>query len=130
MSDSSYTALVTRANSATPILALRMNRDLPAKYSPIRFLRFVENRIRPHLPIALAIVITGLAARFAYYVFFRPSSVGLWDMDFFGIWSYAKFAVVKGASQIYDNERILDFQMELGAAPRAILPFAHPPSFL
>jgi hypothetical protein len=107
-----------------------MSRNQRINYFLIYFFHSLYNRTRSLLPVALAIVITGLAARFAYYVFHRSSFVALWDMDFFGIWSYAKFVVVNGASQIYDNERLLDFQMELGAAPRAILPYAHPPSFL
>jgi hypothetical protein len=50
-------------------------------------------------------------------------------MDFFSIWSFARFSLVSSASEIYDNSRLLYFQMDLGAVPRE-RPYAYPPSFL
>jgi hypothetical protein len=58
------------------------------------------------------------------------TSNNVWFNDFFGLWSYAKFLIVKPTSEIYDNSILLDFQMDLGACPKCLLPFAYPPFFL
>src|SRR4029077_15862582 len=46
------------------------------------------------------------------------------------LWSYAKFLLLRPILGIYDNDALLDFQMDLGACPGCSLPFAYPPSFL
>jgi hypothetical protein len=54
----------------------------------------------------------------------------IWFNDFFGLWSFAKFLIVNPASEIYNNSILLGFQMDLGACPKCLLPFAYPPFFL
>ena len=95
----------------------------------IDFLRSVRRKIRSLLPIALAIVVLGLAIRFSYFALREYSSQDIWNMDFFSIWSFAKFVFVSRVSEMYDNSRLLDFQMDLGAVPTE-RPFPYPPSFL
>jgi len=50
-------------------------------------------------------------------------------MDFFSIWSFVKFVFVSPVSEIYDNSKLLDFQMDLGAVPTE-RPYPYPPFFL
>jgi hypothetical protein len=95
----------------------------------IEFLHSVNCKIRSFLPVGLAIVVLGLALRFYYLVFRGYSPDDLWNVDFFSIWSFAKFVFVSPVSEIYDNSRLLDFQMDLGAVPTE-RPYPYPPSFL
>jgi hypothetical protein len=95
----------------------------------IDFLHSVNRKIRSLLPIALAMVVCGLALRFFYLTFYKYSPPDIWNMDFFSIWSFAKFAFVNRVSEIYDNSRLLDLQMDLGAVPTE-RPYPYPPSFL
>jgi hypothetical protein len=54
----------------------------------------------------------------------------IWINDFFGMWSYAKFLLTNPIPEIYDNNTLLDFQMDLGTCPKCLLPYAYPPFFL
>jgi hypothetical protein len=54
----------------------------------------------------------------------------IWFNDFFGVWSYAKFVVLEPIFKIYDNDFLLDFQMDFGGCPKCLLPYAYPPFFL
>jgi hypothetical protein len=99
------------------------------KIFSIDFLKTLNRKICSLLPLALALVVFGLALRFFYLTFRSYSLDSVWNMDFFSIWSFAKFALVNGVSEIYDNSRLLDFQMDLGAVP-AERPYPYPPSFL
>ena len=96
---------------------------------PIELLLSVNRRIRSFIPIALAIVITVFAMMFSYLVIRNYAVASLWDMDFFSIWSFAKFVLGHDVSEIYDNSKLLDYQMDLGADPTE-RPYAYPPSFL
>lgn len=96
---------------------------------PIDFLQILNRKIRSLLPLALALVVFGLALRFFYLVFRSFSLDHVWNTDFFSIWSFAKFVIVSRVSEIYDNSLLLDFQMDLGAVP-AERPYPYPPSFL
>jgi len=89
----------------------------------------VNRKIHSFLPTALAIVVVGLALRFVYLTFRAYSLPDIWNMDFFSIWSFAKFVFVSPVSEIYDNSRLLDFQMDLGAVPTE-RPYPYPPFFL
>ena len=64
------------------------------------------------------------------YVYRSLWSDDIWFSDFFGLWSYAKFVIENPFSEIYDNTTLLDFQMDLGACPKCLLPYAYPPFFL
>lgn len=99
------------------------------KIFSIDLLLALNRKIRSLLPVAIALVILGLALRLFYLIFLRYRLSSVWDMDFFSIWSFAKFALVKSTSDIYDNSRLLDFQMDLGAVPTE-RPYPYPPSFL
>ena len=46
------------------------------------------------------------------------------------IWSSAKFAVSHPVAEIYDNQILHRFQVDLGDYPTTYRPFVHPPSFL
>jgi hypothetical protein len=93
--------------------------------------RLANSRIRSLLPITLGIVISALGLTILYNALRKFPADRLWDqVDFFGIWSFAKFALINRVSEIYDNSRLLDFQMDLGAAANALLPYAYPPFFL
>jgi hypothetical protein len=85
----------------------------------------VNHKIRSLLPTVLAIVVLGLAIRAVYFA----QSISFWDVDFFAIWSFAKFVFGAHVAEIYDNSKLLDFQMDLGGYPIE-RPYAYPPSFL
>jgi hypothetical protein len=95
----------------------------------IDFLHFLNRRIRSFLPAALAIIVTALALRFLYSVLRSYSPNSIWDMDFFSIWSFAKFALANPVSEIYNNSKLMSFQMDFGAVPLE-RPYPYPPSFL
>jgi hypothetical protein len=62
---------------------------------------------------------------------YKRWSIGdMWGVDFFAIWSYGKFIFSKPFVEIYDNDILLDFQEDLGACPKCLLPYAYPPFFL
>jgi hypothetical protein len=63
-------------------------------------------------------------------IYQKWSVSNIWYVDFFGLWSYARFSLEKPLSEIYNNDILLDFQMDLGACPRCLLPYAYPPFFL
>jgi hypothetical protein len=75
-----------------------------------------------------------LFAIFAVWNFLQISNNlldnNIWFNDFFGLWSYAKFLFSRPVLDIYNNDTLLDFQMDLGACPKCLLPFAYPPFFL
>jgi hypothetical protein len=96
---------------------------------PQQFFCSVNRRIRSLIPIGLAVVVSLLALRFSYQVIFYYSVDQIWDMDFFSIWSFAKFVLGHDVSEIYDNSKLLDYQMDLGADPTQ-RPYAYPPFFL
>ena len=98
--------------------------------SLIGYLRSTRTQIRLLMPAVLAIVVVASGIRFLYAIFSYVPMGGLWAKDFFGIWSFAKFAAINPAVTIYDNSKLLDFQMDLGAAPRDLLPYPYPPFFL
>jgi hypothetical protein len=95
----------------------------------IAFLLSMNRRIRSFIPIGLAIVISVLAMGFSYLVIRYYSIDRLWDMDFFSIWSFSKFVLGHHVSDIYDNEKLLDYQMDLAADP-VERPYPYPPFFL
>jgi hypothetical protein len=95
----------------------------------INSLRYLNRKIRSLLPAALAIAVLGLAIRYIYLRFYKYSPPEMWNMDFFSIWSFAKFALANRVPEIYDNSTLLDFQMDLGAVPSE-RPYPYPPSFL
>jgi hypothetical protein len=74
----------------------------------------IDRKIHALLPTALAVVVVGLAVRFFYLAFYVYPRPYIWDMDFFSIWSFAKFVFVSPVSEIYDNYKLFAFQMDLG----------------
>jgi hypothetical protein len=64
------------------------------------------------------------------YIYDKIKTNNNWFNDFFGLWSYARFLFFKPVFEIYNNVIILDFQMDLGACPKCLLPYAYPPFFL
>jgi Glycosyltransferase family 87 len=93
------------------------------------FLLALHQKIRSILPIALAVVVSGLTLRSIFLVYYNYSFEDIWDMDFFSIWSFAKFSLANDVSEIYNNSKLMSFQMDLGAVPRE-RPYAYPPSFI
>jgi len=63
-------------------------------------------------------------------IYHKLKNDNIWFNDFFGLWSYARFLFFKPVLEIYDNVILLDFQMDLGACPKCLLPYAYPPFFL
>src|ERR1700687_5687296 len=89
----------------------------------------MNRRLCSFIPVGLTIVISILALWFSYQIVLYYSVDQLWDMDFFSIWSFAKFALGHDLSEIYDNSKLLDYQTDLGADPTE-RPYAYPPFFL
>jgi len=50
--------------------------------------------------------------------------------DFFGTWSFARFAAIHPAVQIYDQPHLFAFQRELAPDLPEFFPYPYPPSFL
>jgi hypothetical protein len=73
----------------------------------------------------------GIFTLLACYGLYRQLARGdIWFHDFFALWSFAKFSIVNPIAQIYDNPALLEFQMDLGACPKCLLPYAYPPFLL
>jgi hypothetical protein len=106
-----------------------MTWNIRINHSAIGLLRRVNSQICSVLPIVLTIVVLALALRLFYLVFRGFTIDKFWDIDFFAIWSFAKFALTNRVSEIYDNSVLLDFQMDLGDVP-AERAYPYPPSFL
>lgn len=86
--------------------------------------------IRLSLIIGCGVLFVLFALSNLLYFLKSLSSGNIWSNDFFGLWSYAKFLLLKPFSEIYDNAILLEFQMDLGTCPRCMLPYAYPPFFL
>jgi hypothetical protein len=86
--------------------------------------------IRLGLIIACVLLFTVFAVVNSFRIFDNLSSNNIWFNDFFGLWSYSRFLVLKPILEIYNNDIILDFQMDLGGCPKCLLPYAYPPFFL
>jgi hypothetical protein len=76
----------------------------------------------------LLFIVFAIASCFRIYVSLLDNNI--WFNDFFGLWSYANFEFEKSVSNIYDNDIMLEFQMDLGTCPKCVLPYAYPPFFL
>src|SRR4051794_5859388 len=82
------------------------------------------------LPAVLAIVVFALAVRFTWRISGSISLDFLWQSDFFALWSFAKIALVKPTAEIFEEFKLLQFQMNFGVYHGGTRPFAHTPSFL
>jgi len=60
-------------------------------------LRAVNRRVRPVLPNVLAIIISMFAIFFVYMAYRDLTPDRYRHVDFFGIWSFSKFALVNSA---------------------------------
>jgi hypothetical protein len=62
----------------------------------------------------------------------RAWSGQVWRFDFFGIWSFARYAAVHAGSigGIYNPARLQQFQTALAPGLPSLFPFPYPPSFL
>jgi hypothetical protein len=86
--------------------------------------------IRLGLIVTYGLLSAIFAGRIFLDVYNNLRNDNIWFNDFFGLWSYAEFLLLRPALEIYDNEILLAFQMDLGACPKCLLPFAYPPFFL
>jgi hypothetical protein len=86
--------------------------------------------IRLSLTISCGLLFTIYAVFSFFGIHNNLSNNNIWFNDFFGLWSYVKFLFSKQILEIYDNTKLLDFQMGLGACPKCLLPYAYPPFFL
>jgi Glycosyltransferase family 87 len=95
-----------------------------------RIAQYLDEQVRRILNLGLVFIFGTIAVKYGYSVYYYIKTDNLWETDYFGIWSYAKFILAHPAIQIYDDTKLLDFQMDLGASPRGILPYVYPPWFL
>src|SRR5438094_330906 len=86
--------------------------------------------IRLSLIVGCGVLFAVFAIINLLYVYRNLLYDNIWINDFFGMWSYGKFLLGDAAPKIYDNDTLLDLQMELGACPKCLLPYAYPPFFL
>jgi hypothetical protein len=89
-----------------------------------------DKTIRLSLIVGCALLFSIFAVLNFLAIFNNFLDKNIWFNDFFGLWSYTKFLFSRPVSDIYNNETLLDFQMDLGACPNCLLPFAYPPFFL
>ena len=82
------------------------------------------------LTIGFAMLLGSFALSQAAVIFIRLSHRDIWFNDFFGIWSFAEFAIAKSVVELYDNLTLLEFQVDLGACPKCLQPYAYPPFFI
>lgn len=82
------------------------------------------------LMIVLAFCFVLFTAKWGYLIVANFLVGDIWANDFFMIWSSAKFAVSHPVAEIYDNQILHRFQVDLGDYPTTYRPFVHPPSFL
>jgi hypothetical protein len=75
--------------------------------------------IRLSLIIGCGVLFVLFAISNLLYLYTTLPNDNIWINDFFGLWSYAKFLLVRRFSEIYDNTILLDFQMDLGATQNA-----------
>jgi hypothetical protein len=61
----------------------------------------------------LLFIVFAIASCFQIYV--NLSNDNIWFNDFFGLWSYANFELKKSVSDIYNNDIMLELQMDPGA---------------
>ena len=85
---------------------------------------------RLSLIVACGLLFSIFACGHFFHIYNNFRNDNIWFQDFFGLWSYAKFLLLRPVLKIYNNEALLDFQMDLGACPKCLLPFAYPPFFL
>jgi hypothetical protein len=101
------------------------------KLGPLKGMSSLYHKaIRLSLIIGCGVLFVIFAIFNFLYVYRNLMYDNIWLNDFFGLWSYAKFLFLQSVSGIYDNERLLDFQMDLGACPKCLLPYVYPPFFL
>jgi hypothetical protein len=86
--------------------------------------------IRLSLIIGFGLLFAIFAVQSCFQIYSNLTSDNIWFNDFFGLWSYAKFLFLRSVPSIYNNDTLLDFQMDLGACPKCLLPYAYPPFFL
>src|SRR5437867_10137439 len=91
---------------------------------------FYYKTIRLCLIIGCGVIFTIFDILNFVEIYQKWSVYNIWYVDFFGLWSYARFSLEKPLSEIYNNDILLDFQMDLGACPKCLLPYAYPPFFL
>jgi hypothetical protein len=91
----------------------------------------------PYYRVSRLIITGGCVIIFIFFsivnfirIYKRWSINDIWGVDFFAIWSYAKFLFSKPYLEIYDNDILVNFQGDLGACPKCLLPYAYPPFFL
>jgi alpha-1,2-mannosyltransferase len=89
-----------------------------------------HHRLRVIFGIALALFCVLFTAKWGYPTVTDLLMGNIWANDFFTIWSSAKFVISQPINQIYDNQVVHHFQIELGEIPTTYRPFVHPPSFL
>jgi hypothetical protein len=82
------------------------------------------------ITVGCALIFIVFATIYFTKIYKRWSIGDIWGVDFFAIWSYAKFLFWKPFVEIYNNDILLDFQEDLGACPKCLLPYAYPPFFL
>jgi hypothetical protein len=95
-----------------------------------RIAQYLDEPARRTINLLLLVVFVAIVIRYGYTVYYWIKTNNRWETDYFGIWSYGKFLLAHPAVQIYDNSKLLDFQMDLGASPKGILPYVYPPWFL
>jgi hypothetical protein len=86
--------------------------------------------IRLCLTISCGLLFTIYAGLSYFGTYDNLLNNNIWFNDFFGLWTYVQFLLSKPILEIYNNTTLLDFQMDLGACPKCLLPYAYPPFFL
>jgi hypothetical protein len=90
----------------------------------------VTSRTGRWLGACVSLAFAAFAWRTAPLAIRSASGNDLAFSDFFAQWSFACFARLKDAAQIYNGDTLHSFQLTLEPALRQYFPFAYPPSYL
>src|SRR5215469_8520374 len=86
--------------------------------------------IRLSLIVICGLLFIGFATKNWFSLYLNLLYDNMWFQDFFALWSYANFEFLRPVLEIYNNDIMLEYQMDLGACPKCVLPYAYPPFFL
>jgi hypothetical protein len=110
--------------SVVNVSPVRLNRSLKG------LAQYINELVRWLIKVGLALICGAITIKYAFAIYDYVSSNNLWETDYFGIWSYGKFVLGNPGVEIYDDSKLLEFQMDLGASPKGLLPYVYPPWLL
>jgi len=92
------------------------------------------DRMKPEMPhaerrLAFVVLAAFVALDIAILGSFAAALPRLYP-DFFGTWSFARFAAIHPAVEVYDQPHLFAFQRELAPDLPEFFPYPYPPSFL